>query len=136
MKITKEICVCNAHSARYIMKFWCKGDSGGPIFSLKTFPSLRYELKGLVNAGRGGEPDIYTRTGFPKIYKWIVENVECSDGQHCVSEENCPALKTKFDLFRNDSTNTSLKETIKQELRALVCDRQDRLLCCTQEQSG
>ena len=61
-----------------------KGDSGGPIFSLKTSPSLRYELKGLVNAGTRKIPDIYTRTGFPKIYKWIVDNVECSDGQHCV----------------------------------------------------
>ena len=52
-----------------------QGDSGGPLFSL-NYSTKRYELKGIVNGGKVGEPDYNTRTSFPEIHNWIVTNIK------------------------------------------------------------
>jgi len=112
----------------------CHGDSGGPVFTL-TPKQSRYELKGLINSGENcglsGIPGVYTNTNYIPIHNWIVKKISgCKDGHlHCVSKEECPSVK---ELYSQAKTATPKeRKKIVGELRSLVCDKKQRLFCCT-----
>merc|ERR1712215_227729 len=66
------------------------------------------------------------------MYAWIREKVECTTGHKCVPLEQCPAVQRKYELSK--SSKGAKKEQLVKDLRRLVCDRDERLICCEQEQ--
>ena len=114
----------------------CKGDSGGPIFTFNTaLDKVHFELNGIVNGGercgRFNTPDIYTSTTFAPIYEWIREKVECSEGQKCLIRQKCPEIQEKYDEIQSIFIESDVKRKLTNELRKSVCDKKEKLFCCT-----
>jgi len=114
----------------------CNGDSGGPVFSL-TPKQSRYELTGLINSGENcglsGLPSVFTNINHAPIHHWIVETVSgCKYGHlHCVPKEECPHVKELYLQAQDAKPASQTRRKIVKELKSLVCDKNQRLFCCT-----
>jgi len=114
----------------------CNGDSGGPVFSL-TPKQSRYELIGLINSGENcglsGLPSVFTNINHVPIHHWIVETVSgCKNGHlACVPKEECPQVKEMYLQAQARAPGSKNRRRLIKELRSLVCDKDQRLFCCT-----
>jgi hypothetical protein len=59
-------------------------------------------------------------------------DVSCGDGRACVPKDDCPEYRTMLQQ-RRDATaagDTELRGRLVEELRGLVCHKEERRVCC------
>ena len=107
----------------------CFGDSGGPVFAFNSI-QRRYELKGLVSGGAVpgqcgafGAPDIFTRTSFDNIYRWISKKTEDKSRVQNKGEEGEQSKSDEEDdsYHPNPQKDDCEKKFTSERLRALFC---------------
>ena len=56
---------------------------------------------------------------------------KCDIDQECIAKEGCPYVLDKYAVLRNVNTDSEVKKRVKAHLRSLVCDKEERLFCCS-----
>ena len=85
-----------------------------------------------------GLPGVYTDTNHIPIHNWIVRNISgCRNGQlDCLSKEDCPHVEELYSKAKKHARFSKARQKIINQLRALVCDKKQRLFCCSFNQNG
>ena len=80
-----------------------------------------------------GLPSVFTNINHVPIHHWIVETVSgCKNGHlACVPKEECPQVKEMYLQAQARAPGSKNRRRLIKELRSLVCDKDQRLFCCT-----
>ena len=62
----------------------------------------------------------------------VEEDSKCEDDQECIQSEKCPEYKSQRERLRSyqNAGNTNEYESLKIQLKELVCNKQQRKICC------
>ena len=85
-----------------------------------------------------GMPGVYTDTNHLQIHNWIVRTISgCRNGQlECLSKEDCPYVNDLYTKAKKLVKFSKPRRKIINHLKSLVCDKKQRLFCCSLDQDG